>query len=396
ASLRAAARGTIRSMDRSFADAKTAANRQLGAATASGAAKGSVTGKSITVSSNNVGTINALAVEGVSNSENHAGFDAVNQWNKTATQAKNDITDTVQNVIGWPVNRFANKTFTGETKKKWNFRKYEPIPENNDAADNKFNIAAAGSVSVNWNNSETASVIDNVNLTLRDGGTGKLKNEATDDVFTGAWAGAAAMNWFTGGNGVASNNAAHKGTLGAAVALNLYDTVKVTNESTDGSSNNDDKTVRKAARNVNAVISNATISQAKLIENTAIKKGTEAAAALGVAVTNNDQGTGTNAGVAFGLAMNKVNSGVNALLINNTSTFTNSGSTNGTDISNRAYDGDIQVAGGVDFAFANSADGGRAIAAGITAAVSEIKNDIQSGIQGGRYTGVKNMSVAGD
>ncbi len=372
----AADRGTIRSMDRNFADAKTAANRQLGAATASGADKGSVTGTSITASSVNSGTINALAVEGVSNSENHAGLDTVNQWNKTVTQAKSDITDTVQNVIGWPVARWANKTFTGETKKSWNFRKYEPIPENNAAATNKFNIAAAGSVSLNLNNSQTAAVIDRVNLTLSDGGAGKLKNEATDDIFTGAWAGAAAMNWFTGGAGVASNNAAHKGTLGAAVALNKLD------------------------RNVKAVISNAAISRAKLIENTAIKKGTEAAASLGIAVTNNGQGTGTNAGIAFGLAMNKVDSGVHALLIDNTSAFTNSNNTSGstgvTDISNRAYDGDIQVAGGVDFAFANSADGGRAIAAGITAAVSEIKNDIQSGIQGGTYTGVNNMSVAGD
>ena len=372
----AADRGTIRSMDRNFADAKMAANRQLGAATVGGADKGSVTGTSITASSVNSGTINALAVEGVSNSENHAGLDMVNQWNKTVTQAKSDITDTVQNVIGWPVARWANKTFTGETKKSWNFRKYEPIPENNDAAYNKFNIAAAGSVSLNLNNSQTATVIDRVNLTLPDGGAGKLKNEATDDIFTGAWAGAAAMNWFTGGAGVASNNAAHKGTLGAAVALNKLD------------------------RNVKAVISNATISQAKLIENTAIKKGTEAAASLGIAVTNNGQGTGTNAGIAFGLAMNKVDSGVHALLIDNTSAFTNSNNTSGstgvTDISNRAYDGDIQVAGGVDFAFANSDDGGRAIAAGITAAVSEIKNDIQSGIQGGTYTGVKNMSVAGD
>ena len=50
----------------------------------------------------------------------------------------------------------------------------------------------------------------------------------------------------------------------------------------------------------------------------------------------------------------------------------------------------------MDFAFANSADGGRAIAAGITAAVSEINNDIQSGIQGGAYTGVNTITVAAD
>lgn len=368
----AADRAKIRSMDRNFEDTETAVQGILGTKTGENGGKGSVTGQDITVSAQNKGTINAVAVEGVSNSENHAGFDMVNKWNKTASQAKSDITDSLQNVIGWPVNK-VNKLFgNSQTKKNWNFRGYDPIPQNNDAADNSFNAALAGSVSVNWNDSTTAAVLDNTELTLRGkeaGTAGKLKNEALDDIFTGAWAGAAALNWFSGGAGVASNNAAHKGALGAAVSVNNLE------------------------RDVKAQISNAKISQARQIENTAIMKGTEAAAALGLAVTNDSQGTGTNIGAAFGLSMNKIDSDVHSLMVDNTSM--NSDST-GTYVDNRAYDGDIQVAGGVDFAFANAADGGKAVAAGITAAASEINNDIRSGISGGSYTGIADLKVAGE
>ena len=368
----AADRAKIRSMDRDFEDAETAVQGILGAKTGENGGKGSVTGQDITVSAQNKGTINAVAVEGVSNSENHAGFDTVNKWNKTGAQAKSDITDSLQNVIGWPVNK-VNKLFgNSQTKNNWNFRGYDPIPQNNDAADNSFNAALAGSVSVNWNDSTTAAVLDNTELTLRGkeaGTAGKLKNEALDDLFTGAWAGAAALNWFSGGAGVASNNAAHKGALGAAVSVNNLE------------------------RDVKAQISNANISQARQIENTAIMKGTEAAAALGLAVTKDSQGTGVNLGAAFGLSMNKTDSDVHALMVDDTSMNTDS---TGTYVDNRAYDGDIQVAGGVDFAFANAEDGGKAVAAGITAAVSEINNDIRSGISGGSYTGIADLKVAGE
>ena len=368
----AAERGKIRSMDREFVDSKTDATARLGAKTAVGAAKGSITAKDVAVKAASEGTVNAVAVEGVSNSENHKGLDTINKWNKTGNKAKSNISDSLQNLVGWPAEK-ANKAFgNSETKKNWNFRGYEPIPQNNDAADNSYNIAAAGSVSVNWNNSETAAVIDNTNVVLNkksDGKGGTLVNEATDDVFTGAWSGAAALNWFTGGEGTAANNNAHKVSVGAAVALN------------------------KLTKDVKAQIRNTGISNAGLIENTVIRKGTEAAAALGLAVTNDSQGQGTNVGATFGLAMNKVDSNLHALMIDDESVNTNS---TGTDISNRAYDGDIQVAGGVDISFANSSDQGRAIAAGITAAVSEINNDMQSGILGGRYTGVKDLKVAGE
>ena len=319
-------------MDREFEDSETDVKYMLGGKTQEGADRGSVTAKDINVRARNDGTVNAVAVEGVSNSENHAGFDLINKVEKYGAQGKNDIFSFAQGVISTP-ETLLNKTASKLSGKDWGWggksmfaerkQAFNPIPENNDPADNGFNAALAGSLTLNRNNSNTAAVVDNTNLTLRkeDGGKGgALVTEATDDIFTGAWSGAAAMNWFTGGAGVASNNAAHKGSLGAAVALNSLN------------------------RNVNAQVSNAVITGAGLVDSSAIRNGAEAAAALGLAVTNDSQGTGNNGAVTFGLSVNKSTSGVHALLLDDTLTGgagSDSETENGTDISIRTYDGDI-------------------------------------------------------
>lgn len=244
-------------------------------------------------------------------------------------------------------------------------------PANDDASEASFNATAAASVAWNKVESETAAVISGVNVDLRKqkdaDKAGSLINTATDDVFSGAWAGAAAVNWFNGATGAAANNNAKKGALGTAIAVNRLD------------------------RNADAVMLASNISQAGNIKNTAIRNGAEVAAALGLAVTNDSQGTSTDASVAFGLAMNKANTGARALLVDTTSRYETQADnityTGGTDLETSAYDGDIQVAGGVDLAWVKTDQAGTGIAAGMTAAVSEISNDIQSGIQGGSYTG---------
>ncbi|MBQ7418140.1 MAG: leukotoxin LktA family filamentous adhesin, partial [Acidaminococcaceae bacterium] len=364
-------RATVKKMGTDFALSDKKLNESMGAKTA-GSAKGNLSAKGVYVTGNSSGTLNAVALEGASNSENHSGFDTVNKWSKEGAAIKDQGTEAMKNIVDAPLTAL-DKVFDKShisVDKAWTFSNLQTIPApNNDPSTSSFNAAAAGSVSWNKVNSETASVIDNASLNLGKTTSGKLLNAASDDVFSGAWSGAAAVNWFTGGAGSAASPGSHKGALGTALATN------------------------NLKRDVDAVISNSTITKAGTIENTVIKNGAEAAAALGIAVTNDSQGTGTNASVAFGLSLNKSDSDIHALMIDDTVSNTNS---TGTAINNRAYDGDIQVAGGVDFAFANSANGGRAIAAGITAAVSEIRNNIQSGIQGGTYTGIKDMKVAGE
>ena len=388
----AAERGQVRKMDRDFTLSTERLTASMGAKTASGAEKGTVTAQDISVTGNSSGTLNAVGIEGAEASESHAGFDFLTNWDKKGNYLRDQLTDAAKNVVGYPLTK-VNKAF-GDSRvvKNWNFGEYQPIqPANDDASQAAFNATAAASVAWNKVNSETAAIISGADLKLRKQASGdeagSLLNTATDDVFSGAWSGAAAVNWFNGAAGAAANNNAKKGALGAALAVNHL------NRATD------------------ALILSSDISQAGAIKNMTIRNGAEAAAALGLAVTNDSQGTGTDASVAFGLAMNKSNNDAHAILIDSSSsykdkvkkdeskgdtadnTLTYSG---GTTVETSAYDGDVQVAGGVDLAWVKTDQAGVGIAAGITAAVGEIKNDIQSGIQGGSYTGVRDMKAAGE
>ncbi|MBO5637708.1 MAG: hypothetical protein J5906_09360 [Acidaminococcaceae bacterium] len=354
----------------------------LGVKTADGAAKGSVTAQNVSVTGNSGGTLNAIGIEGAEASESHSGFDFLTNWDKKGNYLRDQMTDAGINVVGFPFDRFKkilNKDV--QLKKTWDFSTYQPVqPANDNASEASFNATAAASVAWNKVESETAAVISGVNVNLRKqkdaDKAGSLINTATDDVFSGAWAGAAAVNWFNGATGAAANNNAKKGALGTAIAVNRLD------------------------RNADAVMLASNISQAGNIKNTAIRNGAEVAAALGLAVTNDSQGTSTDASVAFGLAMNKANTGARALLVDTTSRYETQADnityTGGTDLETSAYDGDIQVAGGVDLAWVKTDQAGTGIAAGMTAAVSEISNDIQSGIQGGSYTGLSNVLAAGE
>ncbi len=370
----AAERGSVKKMGAGFTLSDKNLTASLGAKTTSGAAKGSVTGGNISVTANSGGAINAVALEGASNSENHSAFDTFDKWSSLAASGKNQTTIAAKNMIATPLT-LTNKLFDAkswEFKRKFDFSGYNPINADNAPSNSAFNVAVAGSFSWNKVAGETAAVVERAKLDLtKPAGAqtaGTLLNAASDDVFTGAWAGAAALNWFTGGAGSASNDAAIKGALGAAISLNSPD------------------------RNVNALLLSSDISQAGAVKEMAVKNGAEVAAALGVAVTNDSNGTATDGAVTFGLSLNKSISDVHALLVDSSSVYTSQGG--GTDISVSAYDGDIQVAGGADLSWVRN--DGRGIAAGITAAISEINNDMQSGVQGGSYTGLTNLKVAGE
>ena len=146
---------------------------------------------------------------------------------------------------------------------------------------------------------------------------------------------------------------------------------------------------------MNSLIMDSDITQAGSVLNKAVKNGSEVAAGLGIAVVNQTGGAAAGGSAAFGLSLNRVENDIHAILIDSTTAYekTKDGIsyTGGTNLENHAHDGDIQVAGGVNMAWINT--GGSGIAAGITAAASDLENDIRSGIQGGRYSGISNLSV---
>ena len=377
----AAERAKVKKMDRSFAETERNLTAALGNKT-EGAAKGFVTGRNISVTAQNDGILNAIALEGANVSESHSVLDSINKVTRISADARRQTSQAIKNAADWPTAKMTSLfTKSGregfKTKASLSFANYDPVNGNGQNANASFNAEAAASFA--WNNldTQTAAIADNMTLNLRKQNSseadGTLVTSATDELFTGAWAGSGSVMWFTGAaQGMQGlNNNANKGALGTAIAVNKLD------------------------QKVNSLIMDSDITQAGSVLNKAVKNGSEVAAGLGVAVVNQTGGEGAGGSAAFGLSLNMAENDIRAILIDSTAAYekTKDGIsyTGGTNLENRAHDGDIQVAGGANMAWINT--GGSGIAAGITAAASDLENDIRSGIQGGRYSGLSNLSV---
>ncbi len=128
-------------------------------------------------------------------------------------------------------------------------------------------------------------------------------------------------------------------------------------------------------RDVDSILRNSTLQQVQSVSNSASKLGIEVAAGMGVGVAKGDGTSVAGAGVVY---YNKVKQDVHALMLGNTIT----GTENST-ISNRAVSTDFQIAGGLA---ANSAsDAGTNVGVGGAVAISNLENNLSSGIIGGTY-----------
>ena len=373
----AAERANVKKMDTSFAMTGHDLTAALGNKTEG--TKGFVTGRNISVTAQNDGILNAIALEGADVSENHSVFDSINKTTSIAENAKEQSRAAIKNVADWPGARLTSLfTKSGregfKTETSLSFANYNPVNENGQNANASFNAEAAASFA--WNNldTQTAAIADNMTLNLRKQNSseadGTLVTSATDELFTGAWAGSGSVMWFTGA--AQGPNNANKGALGTAVAVNKLD------------------------QKINSLIIDSDITQAGSVLNKAIKNGSEVAAGLGIAVVNETGGAAASGSAAFGLSLNIVDNDIHVIMIDSSATYEKDdvSYTGGTNLENRAHDGDIQVAGGVNMSWLSN--GGSGIAAGITAAASDLENDIQSGIQGGIYSGIGNLSVKAD
>ncbi|MER2138955.1 MAG: hypothetical protein ABS965_02380, partial [Succiniclasticum sp.] len=110
----AAERGSVKKMGAGFTLSDKNLTASLGAKTTSGAAKGSVTGGNISVTASSGGAINAVALEGASNSENHSAFDTFDKWSSLAASGKNQTTIAAKNMIATPLT-LTNKLFDAKS-----------------------------------------------------------------------------------------------------------------------------------------------------------------------------------------------------------------------------------------------------------------------------------------
>ncbi|OUO48039.1 hypothetical protein [Megasphaera sp. An286] len=247
----------------------------------------------------------------------------------------------------------------------------------NTSTKNSVNVAGAGSVAINLLDGETGAFVDNVDIKMQE--EGSVTVGANDSLFDGALAGAAAINWFTAKNSGGSN------------------TPNIPANAAGGSSGNNTEVsvggaagVSKLDRNVSSVISNSTITNAGSIENTATKSGAELATGLGLAVAGSSDTSGTNVAVGAAVSYNEADSDIHALLINNMVKH-EEGTEGKTNITNKATNKDLQIAGGISVGVAKGGKNG--VGVGGTAVISDIDSNLQSGVIGGTYEDVGDMKV---
>lgn len=152
-------------------------------------------------------------------------------------------------------------------------------------------------------------------------------------------------------NSVKSGNSATKVGIGGTFAMN------------------------SANRDVDSILRNSELQQVKSVANSASKVGIELAAGMGVTAS---KGNGTNVSGAGVVYYNKAKQDIHALMIDNTITAAENST-----ILNNAGSTDFQIAGGLA---ANSASGqGTNVGVGGAVAISNLENNMSSGIIGGTY-----------
>jgi hypothetical protein len=218
-------------------------------------------------------------------------------------------------------------------------------------------MAGAGSLAINVGDGMTVAMVDNTAITSPQGGKlDAVHAKATDALFSGAWAGGAAINAHTGAAGGGSDQY----SAGVSLGYNSFD------------------------RDVISLISNSTVTEAGTITNEATKKGAEVGLGIGLAVSKGQAG-GTEGSIGLSVSYDRSSTDIHALMFSDTVTGKD------TKLENTAYNQDIQVAGGVDFAWTSGGDDGVGI--GGTATVAKIRDSLQSGIYGGTYTKMDDVKV---
>ena len=142
-------------------------------------------------------------------------------------------------------------------------------------------------------------------------------------------------------------------------------------------------------RNVDSFIRNSTIEKAGFLSNSATKIGIEVAAGMGL---SSAKGSGTNVAGAGVVYYNRAKQDVHALMINNTVTSDFISNILGLGmLSNEATSTDFQIAGGLAANIASGSDTN--VGVGGAVAISNLENNLASGIIGGSYENFASIDV---
>ena len=133
-------------------------------------------------------------------------------------------------------------------------------------------------------------------------------------------------------------------------------------------------------RDVDSLIRNTDMPMALMVSNSASKIGIEVAAGMGVSTAEGDGANINGAGVVY---YNKAKQDIQALMLNN--------NVMGASLSNKAISTDFQIAGGLSGIKGSGANTN--VGVGGAVAISQLENNLSSGIIGGNYTVSSSVDV---
>lgn len=297
------------------------------------AGKGSITASALEVDAHTDGIINNFALAGVASKSSNVNKDAGGVSTSTSDGKAKEGVEKAE----VKAEEKKDDSTSGGSDKKDDSKKLE---------ESVIKVDAAGSVAWNYVKDETDASIDNVQIELlRPAGANKttgVDTMAEDSSYIGAYSGAAALSKF-GFAAEEGSSTKFQGMLSGAIAVN--DVYKSTT----------------------SALRRAELNNADNVTNLAQNSGAQAAAGLAMGVELGKRAGSVDINLGGSGSANYVDSTVQAELTGN---VMKNGALN---VSNVAYDKDVQAGGGINFEFSR----GNA-AAGAAISISDVDNKISA------------------
>lgn len=320
------------------------------------AGKGSITTSALEVDAHTDGIINNFALAGVASKSSNVNKDAGGVSTSTSDGKAKEGVEKAE----VKAEDKKDDTGAGGSDKKDDSKKLE---------ESVIKVDAAGSVAWNYVKDETDASIDNVQIELlRPAGANKTTGVdimAEDSSYIGAYSGAAALSKF-GFAAEDGSSTKFQGMLSGAIAVN--DVYKSTT----------------------SALRRAELNNADNVTNLAQNSGAQAAAGLAMGVELGKRAGSVDINLGGSGSANYVDSTVQADMTGN---VMKNGALN---VSNVAYDKDVQAGGGINFEFSrgNAAAGAAISISDVDNKISAVMNDNTIGTQDKLAGSISNLALS--
>ena len=318
------------------------------------AGKGSITASALDVNAHTDGIINNFALAGVASKSSNANKDAGGVSTSTSDgKAKEGVEKAEVKAEEKKDDTSAGGNDKNDDKVQGTLRAGgDKKNDSKKLEESVIKVDAAGSVAWNYVKDETDASIDNVQIELlRPAGTDKTTSvaiAAEDSSYIGAYSGSAALSKF-GFAGEEASSTKFEGMLSGAIAVN------------------------DVHKSTTSALRRAELNNADNVTNLAQNSGAQAAAGLAMGVELGKRAGSVDINLGGSGSANYVDSTVLAEMTGN---VMKNGALN---VSNVAYDKDVQAGGGINFEFSR----GNA-AAGAAISISDVDNKISAVMQDNR------------